>query len=53
MSDLAKVYPSGSEPAGFAADPRPETARQYGAGKELASAANGSKAHPGNANLAR
>ncbi len=43
MSDLARVQKP--EPAGFAADNRPESARPYPPGKEIA--------HNGNANLAR
>lgn len=53
MSDLARQYPPGTEPAGYAADPRPETARQYPPALVLASPANGNKAHQGNADKAR
>ena len=53
MSDLARPYPPATAPAGFASDSRPETARQYPAGKEPASNANGHSAHAGNADKAR
>jgi hypothetical protein len=45
MSDIARPYPAGQTPSGYAADSRGEAPRVRAAGQE--------NAHNGNSNLAR
>lgn len=46
-SDIARPYPAGQTPGGYAKDGRPESPRPYPAGQELATTANANKAKHG------
>lgn len=45
MSDLARQYPAGQTPGGFAQDNRAEGARQYPPGQEKGTSKNADSSH--------